>query len=1201
MDHPLYNMMVSDNPEIAASMRDIIAYLNKGSIKEALALCRTILVVEPANAPILCLSTLLENDLGQAVEISLATMDKVIALDPKNAYFYCYKGRILQQHKENDIEAALACLQHATTLDPDILDAYLGMGLIYERHKKYGEAIKAYEHAIKLNPSFNHTYNNLANIYNVSGNVQKAKEYYKKSISLIADPAIHSNYLMCLNYDRHQTPETLLAEHKEWNRLYAKPLAGAILPHTNEPNPQKKLKIGYVSADFKAHPVGNFLLPSMVFHNKEHSEIHCYSSVAKEDDMTGALKKYADHWHDVTLLTGEEITKKVREDGIDILVDLSGHTAGNRLGVFARKPAPVQVSWLGYFNTTGMDTMDYFISDAVHLPPGYEKGFTEEIIRLPDAYIAYAPYDITDKVPVRHWQDNGAITFGSFNNAAKLNEEVIALWAEILHKVPKSRLILKSDTLSVTECSVYFIEAFAAHGIAKERLELRGRSLLNELYAHYNEIDIALDPFPFNGGATTCDALWMGVPVITLAGQNAVSRQSATYLAHIGHPELITHSKEEYVALAVALSNSPERLAALHANLRKEMDNSPLCNAPRFAKNLEAAYRRMWHRWCAKVNPDTALHTDKIMLEADSYKKAGDLKLALASYQQVIKQQPEHSEALFQLAVLKNRLGEPMDQVLPYLDKAIALASDNDLYYYNKAVILQQHSYAERAILSYKKCLEINPGFMEAYLGLGRAYEQTAHVDEAIRIYEQMISLSPGHSAACNNLAALRRAQGKMGEALTLYKAALAKAPNAEVHSNYLFSLNYDLQQTPETLLAAHKEWNRLYAAPLAPYIQLHKNTAIPDRRLNIGYVSADFRRHPVGNFFLPVLQHHNKQQVSIYCYSATDKEDDLTGVIKSRADCWRPIRNLNDEAVAEQIRADAIDILVDLSGHTAGNRLLVFARKPAPIQMSWLGYFNTTGMDAMDYFISDNVHIPMELQQSFTEEILRLPDSYMVYAPYMGLAIPEKVISLSRPVTFGCFNNNAKINQEVARLWAEILHQVPGSRLILKNGAFEQVTVRADYLALFAACGISKEYLELRGRSILADALLQYNDVDIALDPFPFNGGATTCDALWMGVPVITLAGENAVSRQSASYLTQVGLTELIAHTKEEYVMLAVSLSNNRARLADLHVGLRKQMAASPLCDGARFAKNLEAAYRNIWQRWCREQENHLSKIALK
>jgi predicted O-linked N-acetylglucosamine transferase (SPINDLY family) len=358
---------------------------------------------------------------------------------------------------------------------------------------------------------------------------------------------------------------------------------------------------------------------------------------------------------------------------------------------------------------------------------------------------------------------------------------------------------------------------------------------------------------------------------------------------------------------------------------------------------------------------------------------------------------------------------------------------------------------------------------------------------------------------------------------------------------------------------------------------------------LKIGYVSPDFRDHVVGLNLLPLFREHDRDRFEIIAYSNVLRPDATTERFQRYAAVWHNIRQLSDEALAEQIRADRIDILFDLAGHTARNRLLVFARKPAPVQITWAGYVGTTGLAAMDYLLADRHEVPPGAERYYRERVLRMPDGYVCYDPpaYAPPVGPLPALGRGR-ATFGCFNNPAKITPQVIEAWAGILRRLPGARLVLKFKGWSDPCVARRFTAMFAAEGIEPQRLEMLGHSPHVELLAEYGRIDLALDSFPYSGGLTTCEALWMGVPVITCPGETFASRHSLSHLSTVGLTETIASDWDEYVELAVALAGDLPRLAALRAGLRERMAASPLMDAPRFARNIEAAYRAMWRRWC-------------
>jgi predicted O-linked N-acetylglucosamine transferase (SPINDLY family) len=404
--------------------------------------------------------------------------------------------------------------------------------------------------------------------------------------------------------------------------------------------------------------------------------------------------------------------------------------------------------------------------------------------------------------------------------------------------------------------------------------------------------------------------------------------------------------------------------------------------------------------------------------------------------------------------------------------------------------------------------------------------------------------------------------------------------------------LAYLPQPDPQTLFLEHRRWAERHAAPLAAEARPYANDPAPDRPLRVGYVSPDLREHPVASFLTPVLAHHDRSRFHVTCYADVARPDGVTRHLQTLADAWRDLPGRSDAQVADLIQADSTDILVDLAGHTACNRLLVFARKPAPVQVTHFGYPNTTGLSTMDYRISDRYADPPGRTEAYhTEELVRLPEVAWCYRP---LAAPEVTPLPARAaghVTFGSLNNLAKITPQAIALWSELLRAVPGSRLVLLTGAGSQADQRLH--DLFGQHGIDRARLELLGRRPRDRYLALYQEMDIALDPFPYNGGVTTCDALWMGVPVVTLAGESYVSRQGVALLSNLGLDDWVAGAPDAYVDIATRWAHDVEGLGRLRAGLRERMTNSPLTDGLRFTRFLAEAYRWMWQRWCLGQRS--------
>lgn len=472
---------------------------------------------------------------------------------------------------------------------------------------------------------------------------------------------------------------------------------------------------------------------------------------------------------------------------------------------------------------------------------------------------------------------------------------------------------------------------------------------------------------------------------------------------------------------------------------------------------------------------------------------------------------------------------------------------------------------------------------------MARACEALGLLSEATGHYIRLIELQPNHPGYHNNIARCLTKLGRTSEAAEHYYKTYQLAPDfPEAYSSMLSCLNYGSADSIGMYQEAVRRWEQTVAKPLYPKSPHYDNERSLERRLRIGYLSPDLRQHVVGKLFLPILAKHDRNQVFVACYHVEPRSDDLSRQIAQNADLWRHLSGASDEEIAARIRADQIDILVDLSGHTAYARPLVFARKPAPVQVSWLGYFNTTGLATMDWFITDVYSSGPGQERYFSERLYRLPETRMCYEPYrhMGEVGEPPASSTGRP-TFGCLNNLAKINPDVLRTWSRILAAVPESRLLIQSSALKDAPNRKWFIDSCLEHGIPADRLDARAGLPLEEFSKTYSEIDIALDPFPFCGGVTSFDALWMGVPVVTLEQEQLAGRQTLSMLENLGLGDLVAHTVEEYVTTAALLVNDRPRLEGLRRQLRGRFMESPLMDYSQLAGELEKAYRFFWQTW--------------
>jgi len=589
------------------------------------------------------------------------------------------------------------------------------------------------------------------------------------------------------------------------------------------------------------------------------------------------------------------------------------------------------------------------------------------------------------------------------------------------------------------------------------------------------------------------------------------------------------------------------------------------------------------YRRALELKPDYAEAYNNL---GNALKNQAKLDEAVACYLRALELKPDYAEVHNNLGNTLCALGKLHEAVACYR-RALELKPAYAETHHNLGVALRDQGKLNEAVACFRRALELKPDYADANSNLGIALRHQGKTDEAVACFRRALELKPDNADAHNNLGAALKTQGQTDEAVACYRRALELKPDCVgAHSNLLQALQYGAGVTLAALAEAHAEYDRQHAAPL--YAASPQHAQVRDRhgRPRLGFVSADLGRHPVGYFLIRVFENLDPEQFETICYSDRIVKDDLTHRFQAAATEWRDVFGMSDERLAEQIRADRIDILFDLAGHTARNRLLVFARKPAPIQVTWIGYEGTTGLAAMDYLLADHLMIPQGSERHYRESVLRMPDGYLCYDPPATAPPVGPLPALKNGfATFGSFNNLAKIAPEVVSVWAEILRGAPTARLVMKYRGLGDQTVRERYLGHFAAHGVGPERLDLLPWSSYANYLETYHQVDVALDPFPFSGSTITCESLWMGVPVVTCPGETFAGRHSLNHLSSVGLLETIAQDLDEYVELAVSLAGDSPRLAALRAGLRDRMAASPLCDGKRFGASFASMLHDLWK----------------
>ena len=596
---------------------------------------------------------------------------------------------------------------------------------------------------------------------------------------------------------------------------------------------------------------------------------------------------------------------------------------------------------------------------------------------------------------------------------------------------------------------------------------------------------------------------------------------------------------------------------------------------------------------------------------------------AIVCHHRALLLNPEFAEAHNNLGNALREYGR-LDAALLCFERALALKPDYAIAALNRGNVFRDRLEYEEATAAYRQACALNPRLADAHNNLGTTLKQLGRWQEALQAYQAALVLAPESALihynfgtalyqtgqleaaktalefalarqaifpdALLNLGNVAKDQGRLADALGYFEQALAQQPDfCGAHSNLLFTLNYVDGVSQQTVFERHREFERLHALAFAATQVSHPNVRDPERRLRIGYVSPDLRAHACAFFLEPLWRHHDRTAVEVFAYAEVAQPDAVTARLKGLVDVWRSTVGMSDAQVAGAMQADRIDILIDLAGHTANNRLLALARKPAPLQVSYLGYPATTGLTAMDYRLTDAITEPLGTsEQYYTETLVRLPHSLWCFQPFpdMPTVAPSPALA-NGYVTFGSFNHFGKIGPRVIALWCRVLNAIPTARLSLLCAADAETQARV--IAQFARGGVSHERLLLHGREPRSAYLQRFAGVDIALDPFPCNGGTTTCDALWMGLPVIALIGDTFLSRASYSVLSAAGLDEFARLNEDDYIAACVDLSRNPSRLATLRATLRDRLQGSPLLDGALLACNVESTLRALWRQWCR------------
>ena len=1260
-----------------------------GKLDQAALAYRNILKLRPNHSGALNNLGVLCRKQGLFEEAS-SCFERVLKLNPSSADAWSNLASL--SISLGKFEAAVRAAKQATKYAPAHAQGFDNLSFALFRTGQLALAEEASRRALEIEPRMANAWNNLGQILQRQSRLADASDAYLHALELDKSMSIaHANLLFCMHFDDRWSAQQIFESHSQWGKSFEGPILSKAPKFRRVIVPAgKRPRVAFISPDLCAHPVAMFLRPLISNWPHERMELGFYASVRRPDITTQWFKQHSDFWCDILPLNDEQAAQHIADDEVDILIDLSGHTGDSRLKVLAYRPSACQMSWLGYFDTTGMQSVQYLLADPVCVSPQMESFFTEKVLRLPDDFVCFDPPADAPPISALPALSNGYITFGSQNQLAKVTDAVLQLWAKVLLQTPNSRLLFQAQAFNDPAVQQRYAHRFAQLGIQSSRIDFLTSMPRERILHNYCSVDISLDPFPCAGGTTTCESLWMGVPVVTLLGDRFGGRHSASHLSTVGLSQLIAQDPEQYLKIVRDLCADLPHLAKLRAGLREQMKASPMCDGPRFARNfcdvissvltkelaekpiesthiassiiakspakneidtllatfnakspvdtiaqakaLITKYPEHFFAWkvlscvlhdqgqyqqaiqgfehCLKLNSkdfetfnnlgNTYLDLQRFDKAREMYSQAidlnpkystahhnlanvlmktGELEGSIASYNQAISLDPTLIIAHFNMGSVLSMLGRHKEAVNCYIS-ALKLKPEHAQSHFGLAVALQKLHFWQDAVNSYKKAIEAKSDYAEAHSNYGNLLYLQGDLSSAKSSLRKAISLAPNLTQAQCNLGSVQIASGEIDEAVVTFQQALQVSPNSkEVFSNLLFCMHFGNRWREQEIYEYHLKWAQLFEVPKLSQPALYQRKHLPAGKVpRIAFISPDLYAHPVTLFLRPLIANWPHKSLGLVFYASVKRPDDATHWFEQQANLWVDISGMTDVHAAHRIAQDEVDILIDLSGHTGENRLSVLAHRPAAVQASWLGYFDTTGMQSVDYLIADSMCVTPQMEPFFTEKVLRLPDDFVCFDPTIDAPeVSELPASSKGYITFGSQNQLAKVTDEVLDLWAKVMHQTPQSRLMFQAKAFNDHEVIRRYSDKFVQRGIESVRIDFIAGCTRQQILQNYCKVDIALDPFPCAGGTTTCESLWMGVPVVTLLGDRFGGRHSASHLSTVGLSQLIAQDPEQYLKIVRDLCADLPHLAKLRAGLREQMKASPMCDGPRFAKNFE------------------------
>ncbi|HVR54541.1 MAG TPA: tetratricopeptide repeat protein, partial [Pseudorhodoferax sp.] len=799
-----------------AQQEALVALFGQKQYARGEALARELLVRHPGDGFLWKSLGAMLQAMGRPQE-ALAAKQRAAELAPQDVEALCNLGRSYFE-LERRAEAATA-LRAALALAPDHAQAWNNLGLVLNAQGLVAQAATHFMRAVQLEPDFAEALNNLSGIHVARGEVDAAVRVLSQAIA--ARPGYRvafDNLLFALNYHPDASAEEIYAGYAAYEAAFGAPQRRHWAPHPNAGAAGRRLRIGYVSPDFRQHACSFFIEPLLACHDRSAFEVFAYAEMRTPGDATTErLRSYVDHWVPTQDLDTDALTARIRQDAIDVLVDLAGHTKGNRLDMFARKPAPVSLSWMGFGSTTGLKAIDHYLTDAASAPPGSEHLFSETPWRLAGVpFTAYRPGPGMGEPGPLPALAHGSVRFGTLTRGVRINHRSLRVWSEILRRVPGSVLVIDSRSFADPELADAMAARFGEHGIGRERLEIGCHSPPWDVL---RGIDIGLDCFPHNSGTTVVEMLYMGVPVVTLAGRPSVGRIGSAILQGLGRTEWIAQSEAQYVDKVVALASDLPALVATRAALRGQMQASALMDEAGFTRAVEQAFRQMFSRWESAQAP----------LAAPAASSAPD----------------------------------PLPPAAVSVDAEIAALRAELLY--NEGNALHAQGLVAEAEARWLAALALVPGHAEALNNLGLLQQEQSRMQEAEANYRAALRARPDSAVAHHNLGNVLPHRGEFDEAVVCYERAIALGlASQHLFDNLLFILNYHPDRSAEQIYAAYQEYERRFGQPHRASWKPHHNERRSERRLRVGYVSPDFREHACARFLEPLLAAHDKRAVEV-------------------------------------------------------------------------------------------------------------------------------------------------------------------------------------------------------------------------------------------------------------------------------------------------------------------------------------------------